>query len=100
MTRRLPVSQDPPAREPLRQADGQPRIKVPGLADRVWADTVARWEALNACGRCEAPVAPRDREFCWWCQRYLCYACWDLVGHCGHPEAEAENERCRAVPQP
>jgi hypothetical protein len=37
---------------------------------------------------------------CWWCQAWLCEDCWERVGHCGHPEAEAENERCRKVPQP
>lgn len=39
---RVPVSTDPPVRERRLQQDGQPRIKVPGLADRVWADTRAR----------------------------------------------------------
>ena len=37
-----PVSADPPARERVRQQDGQPRIKVPDLAARVWRDTLAR----------------------------------------------------------
>lgn len=41
-----------------------------------------------ACGRCHR--ASGD-ELCWFCQRLLCVACWDEVGHCGHEEADLIN---------
>ena len=52
------------------------------------------------CGRCDKPLTDDLSEFCWWCLSELCYECWDDVGHCGHSEAEAENERARKVAQP
>lgn len=49
------------------------------------------------CGACGLRLAPpaREPEACWWCNGDLCYACWDEIGHCGHAEAEAVNERMR-----
>ena len=44
-----PVTAAPPVRERRKQRDGQPRIKAPGLADRVWRDTVFRH--VKATGR-------------------------------------------------
>lgn len=48
MTRRVPVSNDPPCREPRLQRDGQPRVKIPGVAERVWRDALARDDASQA----------------------------------------------------
>ncbi len=48
----------------------------------------------KSCGRCNTKLLV-DYEYCWWCQGYLCPECWDKLGHCGHPEAEAVNERGR-----
>lgn len=48
------------------------------------------------CGRCQKQIeSPEDGELCWYCGGDLCYECWDEVGHCGHPEAEAINEKAR-----
>ena len=47
------------------------------------------------CNRCQTPVTESSQEFCWYCDGPLCSACWELLGHCGHQEAEAENERQR-----
>ena len=52
------------------------------------------------CGRCEKPLTDDLAEFCWYCKNELCDDCWDKFGHCGHPEAEEENERARNVEQP
>lgn len=52
------------------------------------------------CGRCGREVDEQEAEICWYCRAYLCPGCWDEYGHCGHPEADAFNERVRAVPQP
>lgn len=54
--------------------------------------------SAHICNRCKAVVA--KPEGCWYCSADLCDACWDEHGHCGHPEAEAQNERARKVPQP
>ena len=51
--------------------------------------------AQCACGRCQQPIKVAEAEICWYCLRYLCYECWDEFGHCGHPEAEAINDRAR-----
>lgn len=48
------------------------------------------------CGRCGKEIERDDAEVCWWCQGDLCVECWETHGHCGHPEAEAINERARA----
>jgi hypothetical protein len=47
------------------------------------------------CGRCGVAVA--DGEYCWYCWGPLCLDCWEAVGHCGHPEAEAANAAARGV---
>jgi hypothetical protein len=52
-------------------------------------------EAGVKCGGCEDVLAHGEAEMCWWCKAPLCAPCWDRFGHCGHPEAEAENERAR-----
>ena len=49
------------------------------------------------CNRCGKGLAPGEDEACWWCIEPLCFKCWDRVGHCGHPEAEAVNERARGL---
>lgn len=43
------------------------------------------------CGRCAEPVTDVFWR-CWWCGCYLCAACGDAVGQCGHPEADRVNE--------
>lgn len=48
------------------------------------------------CGRCNTKLLA-DYQYCWWCQGYLCFKCWDELGHCGHFEAEAVNERIRRL---
>ena len=50
------------------------------------------------CGRCHKK--DQDWQYCWWCHHELCYECWDEVGHCGHPDAEAMNEAGRAMDTP
>lgn len=55
---------------------------------------------LVTCARCDALLAPDDREYCWYCHEFLCYICWDEVGHCGHTEAAEINEQAQQVPQP
>jgi hypothetical protein len=52
------------------------------------------------CNRCNKSITDEDREFCWYCHGDLCYDCWDAWGHCGHPEAEAENRRAYRVKKP
>jgi len=49
------------------------------------------------CNRCKQAMLSTESgpEVCWYCLADLCYACWNEIGHCGHAEAEAENERCR-----
>ena len=65
----------------------------------VLAPTVAS-PAVIECARCKSLADTADAEFCWYCHARICYSCWDDVGHCGHPEAEAQNEAARAVRQP
>lgn len=55
---------------------------------------------IYVCERCEELIPGAAPEYCWWCLGFLCSGCWDELGHCGHPEAEAVNERARAVAQP
>jgi len=50
---------------------------------------------LVKCGRCQVELCPVGAETCWWCLGPLCVDCWDEHGHCGHPEADAANERAR-----
>lgn len=47
------------------------------------------------CGRCYKQVSVDNAETCWYCGAWLCVNCWDKHGHCGHPEADEENERMR-----
>jgi hypothetical protein len=47
------------------------------------------------CGRCHKHVL--DGEVCWYCGGCLCYDCWHIWGHCGHPEAEEINEQGRTM---
>lgn len=49
------------------------------------------------CGRCGRKINYEDAEVCWWCQHSLCIECWETVGHCGHPEAEAVNQAAREL---
>lgn len=51
---------------------------------------------FSICGRCRGVVPSEDAETCWYCTMALCAECWDRYGHCGHPEADAQNERMRA----
>ena len=51
------------------------------------------------CARCACPVPADDAEFCWYCHARLCFVCWDAYGHCGHPEADAQNEQVRTAMQ-
>ena len=44
------------------------------------------------CGRCKKAVTKGKEEWCWFCPEPLCYPCWEEVGHCGHPEADAINK--------
>jgi hypothetical protein len=39
------------------------------------------------CGRCLTNVADTMWR-CWWCSAPLCLSCGEVVGHCGHPDAE------------
>ena len=52
------------------------------------------------CGHCHQRIIDHSPESCWWCQDDLCYGCWDRIGHCGHPEAEAINEQGRRMGTP
>lgn len=62
------------------------------------------------CGRCRAELAdekscccrlcralPDRSETCWWCGGALCFTCWDVAGHCGHPEAQAIDVACQRM---
>jgi hypothetical protein len=51
---------------------------------------------VSVCGNCKAEVDSAAAQGCWYCDAVLCYPCWDDVGHCGHPEAEALNQAARA----
>lgn len=42
-----------------------------------------------ACGK----PADEEPEYCWFCQAALCWNCWERVGHCGHPDADAINKQ-------
>jgi hypothetical protein len=54
---------------------------------------------MPTCARCNTTLGDRP-EVCWYCHAYLCGDCWEAVGHCGHPEADEANRRCREVEQP
>jgi hypothetical protein len=52
---------------------------------------------MTKCKRC-GKIIPKDwAEVCWYCNGPLCFDCWEVYGHCGHPEADAINERVRAA---
>jgi len=51
---------------------------------------------VTYCGRCSKKLHRDQTEVCWYCSGDLCGACWEQHGHCGHPEADAINERMRA----
>lgn len=40
------------------------------------------------CPRCKTR---ETSESCWYCPEDICYECWELIGHCGHPEAHKQN---------
>lgn len=40
------------------------------------------------CNRCGRVIAIDEAGACWWCNADLCFDCWDLYGHCGHPDAD------------
>lgn len=51
------------------------------------------------CGRCMIPLTLDTAEYCWYCMDYLCRACWDALGHCGHPLADFATLQAR-MPTP
>lgn len=53
------------------------------------ADTPAEGTPVR-CLRCHAETGAKA-EMCWYCHGALCPACWEAHGHCGHPEAAAQN---------
>jgi hypothetical protein len=55
--------------------------------------------ATTLCERCKCQILFSEAETCWYCLKSLCFECWDLHGHCGHPEAAEINERARQVNQ-
>lgn len=46
---------------------------------------------MKTCGSCSAAIELGKEEYCWYCDAYLCYTCWEEKGHCGHKEADAIN---------
>ncbi len=50
---------------------------------------------MTTCRRCKKPIEIDEAELCWYCHGSLCADCWESVGHCGHPEAEAENVKVK-----
>lgn len=50
---------------------------------------------LVSCSRCKKHIQLNTVESCFYCGGYLCYDCWEEYGHCGHPEAERQNELAR-----
>jgi len=49
------------------------------------------------CGCCGVFIPSGRDELCWYCEGPLCADCWELEGHCGHPEADALNEVADAL---
>jgi hypothetical protein len=49
------------------------------------------------CARCLGDL-PSSPQLCVACQDYLCLACWEEFGHCGHTEVDRMNEELRASP--
>lgn len=52
------------------------------------------------CRRCGKEVPQGHEERCWYCMGPLCVDCWDQFGHCGHPEADAINDRMAQAGKP
>lgn len=50
-----------------------------------------------SCGRCKIDVPSGREETCWYCLAALCSPCWELLGHCGHEEAESLNRLSREL---
>ncbi len=50
----------------------------------------------GGCSRCRAEIPAGREEFCWFCLKELCLSCWELYGHCGHPQAIEANRKARA----
>lgn len=51
----------------------------------------------TCCNRCGEPVDYQP-EVCWLCFGPLCSECWEQLGHCGHPRADAANRVMRLLP--
>ena len=49
------------------------------------------------CRHCKKEIEQVEPEICWYCGRPLCGECWEIYGHCGHPEADLINEKQRKV---
>jgi hypothetical protein len=54
-------------------------------------------QGVELCGRCANAVAPKDLEFCWFCQGPLCYDCWEDIGVCGCPGSDQAQEDIRSA---
>lgn len=50
---------------------------------------------INDCGRCKLKIPVGHEESCWYCLGPLCGDCWDVIGHCGEPEAVEFNEKAK-----
>lgn len=50
----------------------------------------------TTCTRCKKGIEEDKEEYCWFCSGHLCKECWEEFGHCGHPEAEKQNDTRRA----
>lgn len=50
------------------------------------------------CHKCNTIMLAKHAQKCWWCMGDLCYACWDTVGHCDHPEAIAIMKQIQLAP--
>lgn len=75
-------------------------IAVLNAKANITCEAGAEGEAATKCGRCGKSIDEEEAEVCWYCRADLCCDCWDRHGHCGHSEADAMNERARAVAQP
>ncbi len=50
---------------------------------------------MYTCKRCSKRIVAGEEETCWFCLSPLCFECWNIYGHCGHPEADKANEAAR-----
>jgi predicted RNA-binding Zn-ribbon protein involved in translation (DUF1610 family) len=57
------------------------------MSQRVLLETPAG--AVIACPRCGVLLIVESAECCWYCGKYICLACWEALGRCDHPEADA-----------